>query len=193
MTKARELFLIPDGTYTGEAFKKNWRLIRKRIGSWAKPPADVMDDTLQQLHALWHTGDELEWTCSVEDAAVWLNLLVGQACTGADSPEELAKCMDPPEAQAIALVALWLGDREAARFPDGPVGEGLFGRDTPDTWPNQASQSPAMAGIRFTILDPKSLERWKVLGGTQQDDFADRHSRTFRKTVQIPAAQFADE
>jgi len=59
--------------------------------------------------------------------------------------------------------------------------------------PNQASQSPAMVGIQFTILDPKSFERWKVLGGTQQDDFADRHSRTFCKTVQIPAAQFASQ
>ena len=59
--------------------------------------------------------------------------------------------------------------------------------------PNQASQCPALVGIEVTILDPKSFERWKVLGGDRQDDFADQHSRTFRKTVQIPAAQFADE
>jgi type II secretion system protein J len=65
-------------------------------------------------------------------------------------------------------------------------------RLTPTT-PNQATQSPAMVGVTLTLIDSKSFLHWQRLSETERAKFAAKRARVFRKTIQIPSAQFTSE
>ena len=94
------------------------------------------------------------------------------------------------------------GDRDDASTQGGyePVVDRVvgfrfrcFNRRLEERTPDQTVILPAMVGIELTLLDQKSFAQWERLGTTQRDTYASQRGRTFRKTVQIPAAQFTGQ
>jgi len=118
MTKARALLEIPRGVVTKEEFLKNWRLVRRRLGTYAKPSADDMDEIFAHLLEFWagvrRTPSEFEWDIVVENASMYLFVAIGMACTGAGDPAAIIREAEGMDL-ACLLVVLRLADREANR------------------------------------------------------------------------------
>ncbi len=138
MTSGKTLFLIPDGTATRD-FRRNWALIRSRLGEAAGPAPEELDAMLGAWTAFWFESGEAQRECAVEDILMTAFFALAEACAGLPDPGRHLNCIHPVYRPGLLLVFALADFEVARRFAGDELVDfdALFASPHPDTWQEQ--------------------------------------------------------